>query len=61
MNAMIEVDLQRLRDERQTYLITLYIKPCHGWAGGGVDCAVYPQAHAVVDDFGTLVIVRGWQ
>ena len=43
------------------YLITLSISTLHGHIGGGCVEAAFPQAHAVVDDFGTLVIVRGWQ
>lgn len=37
------------------WLITLGVQICHGFKGA------YPQARAVIDDFGNLVIVRGWQ
>jgi hypothetical protein len=37
------------------YLLTISIRPSlHGHPGA------YPQAHAVVDDFGTLRIVERW-
>ena len=60
MNAMIQADWQRLRTA-PVYLITLGVSTQHGHSNGGIVEAAYPQDHAVVDDFGTLVIVRGWQ
>ena len=60
MNAMIEAMWHRMRTA-PVYLITLCIGIEHSHTGGGLSGTAYPQAHAVVDDFGTLVIVRGWQ
>lgn len=39
----------------QNYLITLSITTEHAPNGDA-----YPMARAVIDDFGTLVLVRGW-
>lgn len=41
-----------------SYLLTLDVAP--GQTAVSVDAA-YPQARAVVDDFGSLVIVSGWK
>lgn len=55
--AKIKVRWQRLRDCAH-WLITMGIHPEHEseFAVG----ASWPQARAVVDDFGNLVIVRRW-
>lgn len=46
----------RTFDERTpAWLLTLDVMNMHGFN------ASYPQARAVVDDFGTLVIVGGWR
>lgn len=37
-----------------TYLVSLTISGVHGYEHA------HPAARATVDDFGTLVIVRGW-
>lgn len=44
--------------ERSYYLITLSIGS--DFTGPGMEFA-YPQAHAVMDDFGTLRITRGFR
>lgn len=50
--ALVKCTWQRLRDCAH-WLITLSVPPSiHGKKGA------YPQAHAVVDDFGSLVIVE---
>jgi hypothetical protein len=46
---------QRTYDTRVPYLLTLCVGPQHADA-----LSAYPQARAVMDDFGNLVIVRGW-
>lgn len=53
----VECSVQRLRDSAE-YLMTIRIPTMFSVDG----CTgPYPQAHAVVDDFGTLIITRGWQ
>lgn len=37
-----------------TYMVSLTISGVHGYEHA------YPATRATVDDFGTLVIVRGW-
>lgn len=54
----IELWTQRSRGEaelRGPYLLTLSVGVDHGRKGDA-----YPQARAVMDDFGTLVLVSGW-
>lgn len=41
--------------ESQTYLVALSVGTDHGRNGDA-----YPMARAVMDDFGTLVLIRGW-
>ena len=57
----IECITQRRYDRSgAAWLITLMVGHDHGLGGGGT-ISGYPQTHAVVDDFGTLVAVsRKW-
>lgn len=55
--GQVGVNFQRLR-ESPHYLITLHVGCEHHDV---TPRAAYPQAHAVVDDFGTLQVVRSWQ
>lgn len=57
--AQIEASWQRCRD-RPKWLLTISISVAHGQEGGGPLLAAYPQAHAVMDDYGTLVCVTPW-
>lgn len=61
--TLVELDVTRYhgpvgesgRALEKPYLLTLGVRPSvHGYSGA------YPQAHAVVDDFGNLHIVGGW-
>jgi len=55
--ADINASWQRTYDERlPNWLITLGVYPTNAVSG-----LAFPQTRAVVDDFGTLVIVRAWQ
>ncbi len=44
------------RQNGPAWLITLSVDGAHGSSG----CTAYPQARAVVDEFGNLVAVKGW-
>ena len=59
--ASVDVIWHRTRCEQQNYLLTACIGIKHSHESGGVSGAAYPQARAVVDDFGTLVIVEAWR
>lgn len=54
-----EVGWQRLRDA-PTWLLTIRTGIDHGHGAGGHIRSCYPQATAVMDDFGTLVCVTDW-
>ena len=61
MGADAEVTISwHLRPEKGYYLLTMHIGTAHSHAAGGVVSAAYPQAHAVVNDFGDLVITTAW-
>ena len=49
---------QRIDGPAPNWLITVSVTTEHAIAAGAAGS--YPQARAVMDDFGTLVIVRGW-
>jgi hypothetical protein len=61
MVGRIECRVQRLHDSPH-YLITLRVGLDVGPRRDEFDSFItaFPQAHAVVDDFGNLVLVRGW-
>lgn len=63
MTTHITASLQRTYDHAHTlapYLITLYplLRCVQTWGTLGFD---YPQARAIVDDFGDLVVVSNWR
>lgn len=59
--AEIEASWHRRYDERPLYLVTLGVShSVHGFGAGGHVAAYLPQAHAVMDDQGNLVIVEAW-
>jgi hypothetical protein len=57
-HARIDADFFRLHgsDALAPYLITLCVRTHHAVKPG----LGYPQARAVIDDFGTLQVVREW-
>jgi hypothetical protein len=57
--ARIDTSWQRLRNQ-STWLLTLVVRFDHGAGGGGPLRTAFPQAHAVMDDYGTLVCVTPW-
>lgn len=60
-SSSVGITWHRSRGEQQNYLLTIDISTKHSHENGGLFNAAYPQARAVVDDYGTLVIVRAWQ
>lgn len=57
MNALtdVKVRMQRSGADPRLYLLTIYLAIRSVKPGDSL-----PQAHATVDDFGDLVIVRSW-
>ena len=55
----VEAQVQRRYSEGAPHLITMFVSIPAGTDSAGA-CR-FPQAHAVTNDFGDLVIVRGWQ
>lgn len=61
--APVACTFQRIHaDQRHPscWLMTLSVGVEHGWGGGGEQRAVYPQAYAVMDNFGNRVAVEQW-
>ena len=58
-HSRIRIDWQRLHDSSTAapWLVTLGIPPHHA---AGARSWSYPQARAVIDDFGNLVVVTPW-
>ena len=54
--ATVEIAAFRQYDASVPWLLTVFITTKHAATSAGA----YPQAYAVMDDFGTLVIVGGW-
>lgn len=59
MFSNINTSFQRTRRSTYQYIITLHVGHDHGFGGGG-HASGYPQAWAVMDDFGSLVVVGNW-
>ena len=61
-DASVGISCHRRYDRTTApWLLTISVRLMFAAGGGGEASACYPQSHAVMDDFGTLVCVRPWQ
>ena len=58
--SKIEATWHRAYGYAFTWIISIKVGHKHGLGGGGI-ASGFPQARAVVDDFGTLVLVGEWR
>lgn len=57
-STAIECGIQH-RPEKGYWLITLGISP--DFCVNGMDTWAYPQAHAIIDDYGSLLIISNFR